>query len=519
MTATLARPIERRRFLGLSAGALAAAAAGCRPRDPGGARRSTLIIAVGDNERELVAVDGELLKNLVFLPLLTTNEDGELEGRLAERWEHSPSSREWTFHLRRDIRWHDGVPVTAQDVKFTLELLSHPDILEVPPHDVESSTVLDDATIRVRFGSWTASRSFTSGYEIILPEHLLAHLDPKRYSRWDFWKRPVGDGPYRFGHYVTKTMMRLDANPDYYRGKPRIEHVVLKFTQGAAIAELLSGNADILFGAVPGHSASGPSWRAYYGIYGRQLNGILWNGARPQLRESTVRRALTLAINRRELARVLNLPDSFPIVDGPFSIGQVRRGELPEPLPYDPEQARALFDAAGWRQRGGSGTRERDGQRFRFTLRVGNQPNSSQAAVYVQEALRRVGVGTEIETRDFGVLMPRMVRDGQFDALMTDVPAAPWLLKAWFGADSRLGYRNAEVSTLLERLPLVSDPAEEEEIYLQLTRIFRTEVPATFLFPRVTTVFASKRVRGLSSPWRVDPIRFIDELWLDDRGR
>jgi len=518
MTATFERAIERREFIGLSAGALAAAASGCRPRSPAGSRRSTLIIAVGDNERELVAVDGELLKNLVFLPLLTTNEDGELEGRLAERWEHSPDSRDWTFHLRRNIRWHDGVPVTAHDVKFTLELLSHPDVTEVAPHDVESVTVLDDATVRVRFGSWTASGSFTSGYEIILPEHLLVHLDRKRYAQWDFWIRPVGNGPYRFGHYVLKTMMRLDANPDYYRGRPRIEHVVLKFTRGAAMAELLSGNVDILFGAVPGHSASGPSWRAYYGIYGRQLNGILWNSARPQLRESNVRRALTLAINRRELARVLNLPDSFPILDGPFSIGQVRRGELPEPLPYDPEQARALFDAAGWRQRGGSGTRERDGQLFRLMLRVGNEPASSQAAVYVQEALRRVGVGMEIETRGSGVLMPGRVRDGQFDALMTVVPAAPWVLKAWFGADSPLGYRNAEVATLLERLPLVSDPAEQDEIYLQLTRIFRTDAPATFLSPRVTTTFANRRVRGLSGPWRVDPIRFIDELWLEDRS-
>ena len=517
MTAPSAEVVERRPFIKLTAGALVAAA-GCRPRSPAGSRRSTLIIAVGDNERELVAVDGELLKNLVFLPLLTENAAGELEGRLAERWEHSPDFLDWTFHLRQGIRWHDGVPVTARDVKFTLELLSHPDVFEVPPHDVESTTVVDDATIRVRFGSWDASRSFSSGYEIILPEHLLVHLDRKRYAQWDFWRRPVGNGPYRFGRYVPKTMMRLDANPGYYRGRPRIEHVVLKFTGGAARAELLNGNVDVLLEANPGHSAADASWRAYYGFYGAHVYGILWNSARPQLRESNVRRALTLAINRRELARVLNLPDSFPIVDGPFSIGQVRRGELPEPLPYDPEEAGKLFDAAGWRQRGGSGTRERDGQGIRFTLRVGNQPASSQAAVYVQEALRRVGVGMEIETRDFRLLMPGMVRDGQFDAVMTDVPAAPWVLKAWFGADSRLGYRNAEVATLLERLPSVSDAAVEDEIYLQLTRIFRTEVPATFLFPRVTTVFASRRVRGLSSPWRLDPIRFIDELWLDDRG-
>jgi peptide/nickel transport system substrate-binding protein len=407
------------------------------------------------------------------------------------------------------------VPVTARDVKFTLELLSHPDVLEVGPHDVESVTVLDDATIRVRFGSWTASNNFSSGYEIILPQHLLAHLDPKKYAQWNFWTRPVGNGPFRFGHYVLKTMMRIDANPDYYRGRPRIEHVVLKFTQGAEMAELLSGNVDILLGAEAGRFASGSSWRAYYGITGVGMGfpyGILWNNGHPRLQDSRVRRALTLAVNRRELARMLKLPESIPIVDGPFTPRQVRRGELPEPLPYDPEQARALFDAAGWRQHGGSGMRERGGQAFRFTLLIGGEPGSSQIAVYVQEAWRRVGISADIQTLDGSVLRGR-VRDRRFDAFLARV--GRW--QDWFGANSSLGYRNAQVGRLLERLLLVSDPAEADAVCRQLTQIFRAEVPATFLFPRVATVFAGRRVRGLSSPWRVDPIRFIDDLWLDDR--
>ena len=84
------------------------------------------------------------------------------------------------------------------------------------------------------------------------------------------------------------------------------------------------------------------------------------------------------------------------------------------------------------------------------------------------------------------------------------------------GANSPLGNRNTQVIRLLERLPLAIDPAENDDIHRQLTAIFRVDIPATFLFPRVATVFASPRVRGLSSPWRADPIRFIDELSLDD---
>lgn len=513
MTAT----IERRQFIGLSAGTLAAAVAGCRPGESAATRRSTLIIGCPWDERELNAVDSNGLKSLVFLPLVAENDSGQLVSRLAERWERSPDYRDWTFHLRHDIRWHDGVPVTAHDVKFTLELYSHPDILVLKPRDVESITVLDDSTIRVRFGSWWASFWIYGGWRMVLPKHLLAHLDPKRYAEWDFWTRPVGAGPYRFVRHVPKTMMQFDANPDYYRGKPRIAHVVLKFTQGAAMAELLSGTVDIVLGANPYYPVSNTSWRAYYGFFGAVLCGILWNNTHPLLRDPGVRRALTLALNRRELARVLNLPDSVPIVDGPFMPRQVRGGELPEPLPYDPEQARALLDAAGWRQRDGSGLLARDGQLFQFTLLVGDQPGFSQVAVYVQAAWRRVGIRVEIQTVDSDVARGR-AQAGQGDAFLTYVPGQPVILAEWFGENSPLGYRNPHVVSLLERSLVAIDPAEEDAVRRRLTEVFRAEVPATFLFPRVNAVFAHRRVLGLRSPWRTDPIFFIDELSLDDRG-
>ncbi len=124
---------------------------------------------------------------------------------------------------------------------------------------------------------------------------------------------------------------------------------------------------------------------------------------------------------------------------------------------------------------------------------------------------RRVGIRADIETLDRNVLR-RRVGDRQFDACLS----WPVVEKRWFGANSPLGHRNTQVVSLLERLPLASDPAVNDDIHRQLTAIFRVDIPATFLFPRVATVFASRRVHGLSSPWQADPIRFIDELSLDD---
>ena len=142
------RRIHRRRFVGLCAGSLALAAASCRHSDdPAYTRGNTLVMAASSVDD--VKPDVTDLDFLLFPRLAATDESqsAELEPRLAQRWEHSTDYREWTYHLRTDVRWSDGVPVTAHDVKFTLDLLSVPELDE---WDFDSVTVLDDFTVRVR---------------------------------------------------------------------------------------------------------------------------------------------------------------------------------------------------------------------------------------------------------------------------------------------------------------------------------------------------------------------------------
>ncbi len=313
---------------------------------------------------EVVKPDVWDLDFLIFLPLATQNERGELEGRLARSWEHSSDHREYTFHLRTDVRWDDGVPVTAHDVKFTLELLSHPDA--ATGYRFESPTVLDDSTVVIRSANGP-------GYLLDIvyyPKHLVEDLDPKRFWEWDFWTHPVGDGPYRFVRYVPQTMMEFEANPDYYRGKPRIERVILKFVGGAGAAgltALLSGDADIAqadLTQLP-QIASDPRFRIYHNV-APSARAIYWKCDHPLFRDPRVRGALTLALDRQELLRLLNLPADLPITDGVFTRRQFRRGEWPEPLPYDPAQARALLEAAGWSDRDEEGIRENAGRAFRL---------------------------------------------------------------------------------------------------------------------------------------------------------
>lgn len=473
---------------------------------------SSLIVAYPGTEGDMnPAVDG-YSKFLVFLPLVAIRADGELEGRLARSWEHSPDWREWTFHLRSDVRWHDGVPVTARDVEFTFALLASPEVDEITSHAFEAVTVQDDSTFTVRTGDVYGFTSLI--WEVCLPKHLLQGLALKDIAAWKFWLHPVGDGPYRFLRQVPKTLMEFEANPDYYRGKPRIERVVLRFLGNAGLAELLSGGVDVLYATSPTNLrllAKDPRFRVYTSCCD-DTYGIFWNNRLPLFQDSRVRRALTLAIDRQELRQVLDFPPTIPVVDGPYTDRQLRRGDLPTPVPHDTARARALLEEAGWSDTDGDGVRERDGRPFRFTAIVSAGPGRSALAVYVQEQLRRVGVHMEIQPVERG-----RPSEGDFDAIIRLMCLCPDGWRREFGDSSSTGYHNARAAQLLRRLPMVTDPNEDDRIRREVAEVFQTDPPATFFFPQPMTMVAHRRIRGLSSLWRADPLIYMDELWLEDR--
>lgn len=146
----------------------------------------------GGNEYFLNTFMGGGVDHLVFLPLFATNENGERIPLLAESVEHSADYRTWTVSLRKDVKWHDGVPVTAHDAKFSLELNAHPMVRMYLPY--EQITVLDDFSLKVTYNKKPRRYIFDSG-AAIYPQHLMKDLDPKGLSGWDFWTHPVGNGP------------------------------------------------------------------------------------------------------------------------------------------------------------------------------------------------------------------------------------------------------------------------------------------------------------------------------------
>lgn len=506
--------------------AVLAAAGGCR-RAPSATSASSITVLYQADERLFGPFWSVEAWFLMFQPLVTWDEHGEIAPALARSWERSPDARTWTFHLRSDVRWHDGVPTTAHDVKFTLELQARPEVLfDDAWHDVDSIGVPDDTTLVLHY---RRPKNALNTWMVYWPRHVLEGIDTRQFMSWDFWMRPVGNGPYRYVRHVPRTMVELEANPDFYAGVPRIGRVIMRFSGGSPITELLGGNVDIT--AWANHAdlpkiAADPRFRVYHQLSPEipWLKVIAWNQRHPALADARVRRALTAGINRRELLSVLNLPPDLRLADAPYTPRQYRRGELPATIPFGPDQARRLLEDAGWRDRDGDGIRERAGRPLRITLLVG-AGNDQAAAVYVQAALRRLGVDVLVTPVDGRVLQARF-RSGDFNAAIQPFWNHPDSHLGWFGPgieqerrrrppSAILGYRNAEVARLLAAARAAFDLAERDRLYALAAPLVLADQPITFLYPEAPAYVVSRRVRGLAPPYRADPIQFLEQLWLE----
>lgn len=489
---------------------VAPAFAGCATDGPWTDPVSTLTVLHPDAPDIFGA--GWPAKFLVFLPLVVRDEAGEPEGRLLRSWEHSEDYREWMLHLRTGIGWDDGVPVTAHDVVFSLNLLAHPAVLIHEPGSFRVE-VVDDSTYTIELLRSGAAGTAEDFFTAIYPKHLLESLDPAAFYDWEFWSHPVGNGPYRVSRVVPHTAVELIARPEHYRGEPDIKRVVLRLGHESGASFSTSALPALLGGEVDAVSyvrqldllaiRDREDFSTYYSIDHERTVGFFWNSRAPPFTDPTVRRALALAIDRDEIRKTMNLPDEVPVIGAPVSERQLRTGRIPAPPAFDPVRARRLLDEAGWTDTDGDGVRERDGVDLAATVLVSTWQQTDRIGLLLQAQLARVGAGTTLESLEYATLRDRLLR-GEFDAVVLNAfgQVAPHVL---LGSDSPLGYGNAEVVEVIDHARRTFDPEEIDRSNVRLAELIRTDPPGVFLFNPVFSTVARPYVRGLSSPWREDP--------------
>ena len=242
--------------------------------------------------------------DLVYNALIKVDENMNIVGDLAESWDVSPDGLALTFHLKKGVRWHDGEPFTARDVMFTYKAMIDPDTGTPYGEDfkqVRKAEVLDDHTIRVRYARPYAPALVSWGMEI-MPAHL---LEGQKLSETPLARRPVGTGPYKLREWETGRKIVLEANHDYFGGRPYIERTVYRIIPdlAAMFLELKSGGIDLMT-LTPNQfvkETNYPEFSEQFNKYRYLYSGYAYLGFNlldPKFQDKRVRQAIAYALDK-----------------------------------------------------------------------------------------------------------------------------------------------------------------------------------------------------------------------------
>ena len=464
----------------------------------------------------------------IFEPLIDyDNETLEPEPNLAESWEISDDHLTYTFHLREDITFSDGIPLTAQDVKFTYDKTMDPatDCAHVRHmyQDIERIEIPDDYTVRYVCKLPYFRHLIVLGLIRILPEHIYGEGD---FNNHPNNRHPIGSGPYIFESWETGRQVALTRNENYWGEKPRILKRVYKIItdDNAAFQVLEAGEIDAMED-VPREAwvtrMTKPGFEERFNKfmhYSPRYTYLAWNRKRAWFGDTRVRRAMTMLLDR-ELIHETIYQGTVRTVSGPQFIESPEYNNDVAPWPFDPEQAKALLEQAGWTDADGDGVREKDGTPFRFEMLYGTgRPAVEQMMTVYKEELEQAGVKMVLKPLEFATVLESTAK-GEFDAYSLGwvLPLYPDPYSTWHssqtmeGGYNRVWFENAEADKLIEDARIEFDRKKRIELYHRLHEILHYEQPYTFLHCPAELVAVDKRFHGIKVyPYGLDP----EEWWV-----
>jgi peptide/nickel transport system substrate-binding protein len=414
---------------------------------------------------------------------------------LAHDWTVSEDGRTLTFHLRSDVAWHDGQPLTAADVTYTLGVASDPQGPSLHRFDlveVSQVTALDDATVVVTFDQPGCDALYAVGAVPILPRHL---LEGKDLTKAAFNQRPVGSGPFLFVAWDGQQDLVLNANEDYWAGRPYLDGWTYRVVPDVAALQedLRLGHAHLArWPAALEASSLKANWRVI-SYPADRWHFLALNNDHPILGDATVRQALALALNRERLLK-LALDGKGTFMDTPWlATHWALDGASLAPRTYDPELASQLLTQSGWRDADEDGWLEKDGAPLQVSIST-NQGNivRERIAILAQQYWQAVEVSAQVQVLPWGVFLDDLFNH-TFDVAVFDWPLEPgpdqtWL---WGTAENALGigfnfvsYASVEADTLLRRgrMAPACDPTGRAAAYRDLARRLANDQPTIFLF-------------------------------------
>lgn len=468
------------------------------------------------------------VNRLIFDTLLQVDVDGTYKESLAEKVDVSEDGLKYTFHLKPNVKYSDGTPVTMNDYLFVMKVLHDPvydgehdmlsanivggkEYFEGNAQEISGIKIIDDLTAEVTVTEPNAATRDVLGDVVLIPEAYYG----KGYKKGNLDSikalsdKPIGSGQYILKQYVPGQQVVMEANPDYFQGAPKIKNVIYKTTtDGTNLSMLQTGETDMDNVTVTEDNVEELKSFGFLNVHIMPTNGygyIAFNHNDEKFKDVKVRQALTIGLNRDEIvqgvygpyANVINIPQSTE--------SWAYTDEGIEKYEFDMEKAKQLLDEAGWTV-GADGIREKDGKKFKINFSAtADNPVVDSLLPIMTNNYKELGIDLAAETLDFNAIMDKK-DTGNFEmffaawSLEPDPDATVYITN---GAQNDIGYSNAKVDELTLAAKKEMDHEKRKALYAELYQEINKDVPVIFMYQRRDMWPVNGRLSGFElSPFK-----------------
>ncbi|MGZ9166909.1 MAG: ABC transporter substrate-binding protein [Anaerolineales bacterium] len=468
------------------------------------------------------------VNRLLFSGLFRFDERGLPQPELAQAWGMAPDGTVYNFTIRPNAVWHDGEPVTSDDVIFTIEMMKSAGSLY--PQDIKDLwekievSKLDEKTFKL-----TLPEPYVPFIDYltfgVLPKHLLESVSPDEMEKADFNINPVGSGPYKFDHLLVEsgqiTGVVLTVSTNYYGTPPFIEQVVFRYYPTSAAAFDAYQQGDVLsVSQITPEMLSAALEEPNLSVYTSrlpQISFVLFNLNKPEvafLQDAKVRHALMLGLNRPYIINTF-LQGQAVITDGPILPGSWAYHDGIEHFEYNPDEAINVLKSEGYViPAEGGDVRAKEGNPLVFTMLHPDDTLHTQIAQAIREEWAVIGVRLDLQAVPYDQLAADFLASHDFQAALIDLnlsrtpdpdPYPFWHQAEATGGQNYSQWDNRPASEYLEQARVTADYTLRTRLYRNFQVVFAKELPALPLFAPVYSYGVDAQVEGVQVPSLYDP--------------
>ncbi|MEK5238374.1 ABC transporter substrate-binding protein [Paenibacillus sp. FSL L8-0470] len=488
-------------------------------------RKDTIIVGLTDPSGAFTpyfqesGYDGNV-SSLLYASLVTVDDKGVPAPELAESWDVSEDQLTYTFHLHKDLKFSDGSPLTAEDVAFTwtiqydktydggsslpsLNVKGGKAYKEGTAKSIEGIKVIDPQTISVTLEQPNATALVVLGSNVLSKAY---YGKDYKFGELEYIKKlhekPLGDGPYKLEKFIPGQEVRLVANENYFKGKPKTEHFIYKTSEGDVWQFLETGEVDYASFSATEENIEKLKGLGYVNIipYTPSNYGYMQvNLKHEQLKDKLVRQAIVYGLDRQSIyvdaaqgaGSIANIPAS------PISWSYTEEGI--NPYKYDPEKAKQLLDEAGWTV-GSNGIREKAGKPLSIHYLGSKSKNTDIFIAVAKENFEALGIEFQPEIfADFNSLVSK-VEGGDYDLVSFSTPMltdpADGFMQFFDGEIT--DYENPKFLELYNKALATTDIEKRKAVYKELYQLLNDELPIIFTSYKKTVYAYNGRIQNLT---------------------